>query len=67
MDLSRETLHNHNYTRRLYPPDLPTYFEGFAAFEEYDTNRCALMVVFWIYRWLPFLIQGHKSGELFRH
>ena len=39
MDLSRKTFSNHNYTRGLYPPDLPTYFEGFAAFEEYDTNR----------------------------
>ena len=67
MALSREAFSNHNYTRRLSPPDLLTSFEGFAAFEEYDTNRCALMVGFWIYRWLPFLIQGHKSGELFRH
>ena len=39
MDLSKETFSNHKYTRRLYPPDPPTYFEGFAAFEEYDTQR----------------------------
>ncbi len=39
MDLSRETFSNHKYTRRLYPPNLPNYFEGFAAFEEYDTSR----------------------------
>jgi len=39
MDISRETFSNHNYTRRLYPSDLPTYFKGFMAFEEYDTNR----------------------------
>jgi hypothetical protein len=61
MDLSRETFNNRTYSEACNSPNPPNYFEGFAAFEEYDTNRCTLMVGFWIYRWLPFPIQGHKS------
>jgi len=42
MDLSRETFSNHKYTRQLYQPNLPNSFEGFAAFEDCNTNYSAI-------------------------
>jgi len=39
MDLSRETFNNRTYSEACNPPNLHDSFEGFAAFEEYDTHR----------------------------
>ena len=37
MDLSRETFSNRHYSGVCKPPNLPNYFKGFSAYEEFDS------------------------------
>jgi integrase/recombinase XerD len=43
MDLSRETFSNHNRTGRGHPPNLPGYFEGLPAHEEFDAHNSSIV------------------------
>ncbi len=43
MDLSRETFSNHNRTGRGHPPNLPGYFEGLPAHEEFDAHNSSIL------------------------